>query len=267
MRALNSCPWMRLLGVLLLAGVVAPAQSEWKLIFADDFAGPAGMSPDAAKWKLEQGGGGWGNRELQVYTADPANASLDGNGRLVIRAIKLPSGGYTSARLTTEGRFTANYGKIEARIKFPKGRGLWPAFWLLGANKNDVEWPGCGEIDVVENIGREPSMIHGTVHGPGYSGGRGITASVTLAGGRPFAEDFHVFAAEWSAGAIVFLLDGEEYSRVTPASLPKGADWVFQHPFVLILNLAVGGQWPGPPDSSTVFPQEMLVDYVRVWQR
>jgi len=265
MRNWNSCAWLLVLP--LVVGVATPAQSEWRLIWADEFTGAAGAVPDTAKWTLEQGGGGWGNRELEIYTTDPANAALDGKGNLVIRAIKTAEGGYTSARLKTEGKFTVRYGKIEARIKIPKGQGLWPAFWMLGANKKDVGWPECGEIDVLENIGREPSVIHGTVHGPGYSGGRGITASVAVEGKKTFGDDFHVFAVEWSPGALAFFLDGTEYSSVTNASLPNGADWVFQQPFFLILNVAVGGEWPGPPNSSTIFPQEMTIDYVRVWQR
>lgn len=254
--------------LLLLVGVaVASAQTTWKLIWSDEFAGAAGTSPDPAKWALEQGGGGWGNRELQVYSTAPANASRDGNGNLVIRAIKTPSGGFTSARLKTEGKFAIHYGKVEARIKIPRGNGLWPAFWMLGANRKIVGWPACGEIDILENIGREPAVIHGTVHGPGYSGGRGITSSITLAGNQPFGADFHRFTVEWSPDAVVFFLDDEEYARVTPASLPKDAEWVFRQPFYLILNLAVGGEWPGPPDAANAFPREMLIDYVRVWQR
>jgi beta-glucanase (GH16 family) len=144
---------------------------------------------------------------------------------------------------------------------------MWPAFWMLGSNRKEVGWPRCGEIDILENIGREPSAVHATVHGPGYSGGEGVSAFAVLPGGASFFGGFHVFALEWLPESIAFFLDGTEYARVTPASLPKGAPWVFQQPFYLILNLAVGGDWPGSPDETTVFPQEMLVDYVRVWQR
>jgi len=267
MRDFNARQWLWALTLLLITVIAGTAQDSWKLIWADEFTGSAGTPPDPAKWTLERGGGGWGNREAQVYTADPANASLDGKGNLVIRAIRTSDVEYTSARLKTEGKFTVRYGKVEARIKVPQGQGLWSAFWMLGGNRKEVGWPKCGEIDVLENIGREPAAAHGTVHGPGYSGGSGIAASVTLPKGEILADGFHRFAVEWSPETIVFFLDGVEYSRVTPASLPRGAGWVFDQPFYLILNVAVGGNWPGPPDQTTVFPQEMLVDYVRVWQR
>lgn len=240
------------------------AQDFGKLIWADEFEGRAGTPPDRAKWMAEKGGGGWGNGELQVYIGDGANAFLDGQGHLIIRAVRNSDGTYTSARLKTEGKFAVRYCRVEARIKMPSGQGLWPAFWMLGTNRSEVGWPTCGEINIVENIGREPALIHGTVHGPGYSGGESITALTELPGGQPFSNGFHVFAVEWSAERIVFLLDGAEYARVTPASLPPGASWVFQQPFYLILDLSVGGGWPGPPDESTKFPQDMVVEYVRV---
>jgi beta-glucanase (GH16 family) len=143
---------------------------------------------------------------------------------------------------------------------------MWPAFWMMGVDVTTAGWPQCGEIDIMENIGREPSIVHATVHGPGYSGTGGITGSDTLPDAQPFAADYHVFATEWFETNIQFSVDGRVYHTVTPAELPKGAAWVFQHPFFLLLNVAVGGSWPGSPDATTAFPQQMLVDYVRVYQ-
>jgi beta-glucanase (GH16 family) len=148
----------------------------------------------------------------------------------------------------------------------PSGQGIWPAFWMLGNDIGAVSWPACGEIDIMENIGREPTTVHGTVHGPGYSGAAGIGAAYGLPDGAPFADDFHVFAIEWEPQAIRWYVDGALYHTLTPAALPAGARWAFDHPFFMLLNVAVGGNWPGNPDATTVFPQRMLVDYVRVYR-
>jgi beta-glucanase (GH16 family) len=242
------------------------------LAFADEFDGPAGTAPDPAKWTHEVNGSGGGNNELQFYTDSTSNAALDGAGHLVITARKENPANYqcwygtceyTSARLNTASTFTQAYGHIEARIKVPRGQGMWPAFWMLGDNIGDVGWPNCGEIDVLENIGREPSTVHGSLHGPGYSGGNPITGSYTLPNGGVFADDFHTFAVDWAPDQISWSVDGDVYQTRTPADA-NGNPWVFDHPFFLILNVAVGGNWPGPPDGSTQFPQQMLVDYVRV---
>jgi beta-glucanase (GH16 family) len=200
---------------------------------------------------------------LETYTNAVSNVHLDGQGHLVIHVEKTATG-FTSARLKTQGLFAAQYGRIEARIKVPFGQGIWPAFWMLGSNITTVGWPQCGEVDIMEQIGREPSVNHGTAHGPGYSGGSGVTSTFTLPGGARFADDFHVFAIVWAPQSIAFSVDGVTYKTVTPASLPAGAAWVFDRPFFLILNVAVGGTFPGSPDSTTTFPQEMIVDYVRV---
>jgi beta-glucanase (GH16 family) len=257
----------------------APAVGEppaWTLAWSDEFDGPAGAPVDGAKWVADTGGTGWGNREREYYTPGAENAALDGAGRLVITAraerADSPRGcwygacRYTSARLETRGRFETTYGRFEARMRIPRGQGLWPAFWMLGADIGGVGWPGSGEIDVMENIGREPSVVHGTLHGPGYSGDQGITAQYALPSSA-FADDFHVFAVEWIPGQIRWLVDDREYRRTTPADLPGGATWVFDHPFFLLLNVAVGGAWPGDPDALTTFPQQMLVDYVRVYRQ
>ena len=163
--------------------------------------------------------------------------------------------------------FAVQYGKIEAHIKIPRGQGMWPAFWMLGGNDSEVGWPKCGEIDAMENIGKEASVVHGTVHGPGYSGKGGISSQHQLPGAPALADDFHIYGVEWSPESINFFIDGISYGAVTPASLPKGAAWVYDHPFFLILNVAVGGGWPGNPDETTIFPQTMLVDWVRVSKR
>ncbi|MCA9994319.1 MAG: glycoside hydrolase family 16 protein [Anaerolineales bacterium] len=163
----------------------------------------------------------------------------------------------------TEGLKEFAYGRIEARIKVPHGNGLWPAFWALGNDIGQVGWPQSGELDIMEHIGREPANLYGTVHGPGYSGANGVGGSYTMPSGS-LSDNFHIFAVEWETNAIRWYIDGINYMTVTPNDVP--GDWVFDHPFFLILNVAVGGNWPGSPDGTTVFPQQMLVDYVRVYQ-
>ena len=253
--------------------VCAGSKAARQLAWSDEFNGPDGSAVDSTKWTFDVGGKGWGNNELETYTSRTANAHLE-NGSLVIKAIKETFTGadkitrdYTSARLLTKNKFSQTYGRFEARIKIPFGQGIWPAFWMLGDNIDSVHWPNCGEIDIMENIGREPSVVHGTFHGPGYSGGKGIGAAYTLRGERKFSDDFHTFALEWEPNVVRFYVDGNLYQTRTPKDLPPGTSWVFDHPFFIILNVAVGGGWPGNPDTATVFPQQMLVDYVRVYKR
>ncbi|MFN2323403.1 MAG: family 16 glycosylhydrolase, partial [Trueperaceae bacterium] len=173
---------------------------------------------------------------------------------------------YTSARIITAGAVEFTYGRIEARLKIPTGQGLWPAFWMLGNDLAEVGWPESGEIDIMENVGREPGTVHGTIHGPGYSGGNPVGRPTTLPGGEAFSDDFHVYAIDWSPETITWSVDGVDYSTVTADDLPGGTRWVFDHPFFIILNVAVGGNWPGYPDATTSFPQELVIDYVRVYQ-
>jgi uncharacterized protein (TIGR03437 family) len=248
-----------ILGLLTLPPLFA--QSGWTLVWQDEFDGPA---LDTAKWGYDTGGNGWGNGELEYYTNRPENAYTK-DGMLVIKAMREDYGGrqYTSARLLTKGKFTQKYGRIEARIKVPYGMGIWPAFWMLGDDIDRVSWPACGEIDIMENIGRQPAIAYGTIHAPGYD----IGGTYTLAGSGRFADDFHVFAAEWEATEIRLYVDGILYKTIKSSDIPAGTRWVFDHPFFIILNVAVGGRWPLPPDASTVFPQYMYVDYVRVYQR
>ena len=248
-------------------------KTKWVLTWSDEFNAPDGTPPDSQKWTQATGGNGWGNNELEYYTTSLHNARQE-HGQLVIEAIREPYGGpdgvkrdYTSARLNTEGKFSQAYGRFEARIKMPTGKGIWPAFWMLGDDIPTIGWPTCGEIDIVENLGSEPSIAHGTIHGPGYSGAKGIGGPFTLSGNKRFSDDFHLFAVEWEPQEIRFYVDDNLYTTRRPSDLPQGAKWVYDHPFYILLNLAVGGGWPGNPDSTTQFPQRMLVDYVRVYRK
>lgn len=249
------------------------AQQDWKLFWSDEFNGVKGSSVDSKIWKHDLGGGGWGNNELEFYTNSTKNTYQDGTGNLVIKAIKETTKDgcwygncdYTSGRILTKGTLERQYGRFEARIRIPKGQGLWPAFWMLGSNIGTTNWPICGEIDILENIGKEPKTVHGTIHGPGYSGANGI--GMPYSGDQDFSNGFHVYALEWEPEEIRWYVDGNLYQTRTPKDLPEGSKWVYDHEFFIILNLAVGGGWPGNPNSSSVFPQSMKVDYVRVYER
>lgn len=239
--------------------------------FTDDFDGPAGAAADGSKWQTETGDN-VDNHERQYYTSGNTNAALDGQGHLVITARKENPGNYqcwygrceyTSARLNTSGKFSAAYGHVETRMQIPRGQGMWPAFWMLGNDIGSVGWPNSGEIDIMENVGFEPNTVHGTIHGPGYSGAAGIGAGYSLPGGQAFADGFHTFAVDWAPDSITWSVDGNVYQRRTPADV-SGKTWAFNKPFFLIMNLAVGGYWPGDPNSSTTFPQRLVVDYVHV---
>ena len=251
--------------VTLTGGLFAASRNDTAdaavgpVVWSDEFNGSG--APDGSKWTMETGAGGWGNNESQFYTNRRENVRQEG-GNLVIEARRESYNGapYTSGRLITSGKFAQTYGRMEARIKIPRGQGIWPAFWMLGQDIGSVGWPNSGEIDIMENVGKEPNTVYGTVHGPGYSGGGGITGSRNI--GRPLADDFHQYAIEWSPNLIRWFLDGSEYHRVTPANVT--GTWVFNKPEFLLLNVAVGGNWPGYPDGSTQFPQQMLVDWVRV---
>jgi beta-glucanase (GH16 family) len=191
---------------------------------------------------------------------------LDGSGNLVITALNQPFGGanFSSARLKTQGLFTQKYGRFEARIKTPYGPGIWPAFWMLGENINEVSWPLCGEIDIMELRGQEPNTMHGTVHGPGYSGGNSIGKSYSLLNDR-FDKNFYVYAIEWDEDKIDFFVNDYLYQRITKEDVP--GEWVYDQPFFMILNIAVGGNFVGFPTTQTPFPQKMEVDYVRVYKK
>ena len=218
---------------------------------------------DTSVWTYDIGTGtnGWGNNELQYYREE--NVTVE-NGMLMITAKREDFEGsqYTSARILTKGLFEQEYGRFEARMKLPWGQGMWPAFWLLGSNIDQVSWPQCGEIDIMENRGQEPTQIAGTVHGPGYSAGDSIGKDYILENDR-FDTDFHIFGIEWGPNYINFYVDDVLYNQITPSDVP--GEWVFDQPFFMILNLAVGGNYVGPVGANTVFPQTLYVDYVRVY--
>jgi beta-glucanase (GH16 family) len=255
-----------------------PGHGPWSLVWSDEFEEPAGTPPNPARWTPEIGDGtinanpGWGNDELEYYTDSVENAATDGQGNLVITA-KEADGSllcyygpceYTSARLISWHKAEFAYGRIEARLKVPFGQGLWPAFWALGNDIGEVGWPQSGELDIMEHIGREPTMVYGTIHGPGYSGGSGVGAGYENPDGEAFSDDFYVYAVEWEPDEIRWYVDGVQFFAATPDDV--SGEWVFDHPFFIILNVAVGGTWPGDPDETTVFPQTLQVDYVRVYQ-
>lgn len=252
------------------------APQEWDipgrdLAWHDEFDAEMSAPPDARWWNIEEGGDGWGNQELQFYSG--ASVTHDGDGHLVIRASESDAElncwygdcRYESARITTRDNVDVEYGRVEMRAKLPAGDGLWPAFWMLGSNIDLKGWPNAGEIDIMENIGREPNTVHGTVHGPTYSGADGIGGAYRFSDGSP-SEDFHVYAIEWEPDRLTWSVDGDTYATLLPSLLPRAERWVFDHPFFLILNVAVGGAWPGDPSEETVFPQEFVIDYVRVYE-
>jgi beta-glucanase (GH16 family) len=246
-------------------GTPAPAEWDrpgWEIAWHDEFDGD---ELDLENWTFDRGGSGWGNQELQAYTDRPENVRVE-DGMLVIEAREEPelvgARNHSSARIKTQGLHSWQYGRIEARMKLPHGQGIWPAFWMLGDNMKG--WPASGEIDILEFIGREPDQIHATVHAPGYSGGAGVTTSFTVPA-ETLKNDFHVYAIEWQENEIRWFFDDQEYFKLTPADVPDA--WIFDHPFFIIMNLAVGGRWPGYPDETTVFPQFLYVDYVRVYQK
>lgn len=240
------------------------APRNWSLVWEDNFDGNQGALPDSTRWTYDLGTGqdGWGNQELQSYTRNPENVSLDGNGNLIIRAIR-NGNSFSSARIKTQGKFAQQYGRFEARIKTPYGPGIWPAFWLLGENIETVSWPKCGEIDVMELRGQEPHIVHGSIHGPGYSAGNAITKSYAIPNSR-FDNNFYIYAIEWDAEKIDFFVNDFLYHRIEKSKVP--GEWVFDQPFFMILNVAVGGTFVGFPTTQTPFPQQFIIDYVKVYK-
>ncbi len=237
-----------------------------ELVMADEFDTNGAPNPAIWGYNIGTGDNGWGNNELQYYTDRSENVTVQ-NGVLIITAKEEAFNGasYTSARLLTKGKFQQTYGRFEARIRLPYGKGLWPAFWLLGDDSNGTEvWPQIGEIDIMEYVGNEPTVMFGTVHGPGYSGGQSIGKPYQLENDR-FDTGFHIFGIEWGPDYINYYVDDVLYNQITPDDVP--GEWVFNRgPFYIILNVAVGGALPGSPNEETVFPQIMLVDYVRVYK-
>ncbi len=257
------------------ASTPAPS-NKWTLVWSDEFDTPAGTVPNPAYWNYDLGNkeaSGWGNREFQYYTKDARNAQTNGAGMLVITAEKATNPGpcwndkpceYTSARIHTNNKVSFIYGKVEARMKLPTGKGVWPAFWALGTDIATNPWPASGEIDIMEFVPQTPTSTYGTLHGPGYSGAKGIGKPVDL--GAPVVNDFHTYTIIKRPNEIVWYVDGKEFHRLTPALLPAGGTWVFEKPFFVILNLAIGGDWPGPPDATTPLPAQVNVDWVRIYK-
>jgi beta-glucanase (GH16 family) len=253
---------------------------DWVLVWSDEFDGPAGTRPNPNVWKFEVGDGalnnivGWGNSEFQYYTGSAENSFMDGNGNLVIRLQDTAPNTdlvcwygpcqYTSARLLTQDRLDFEYGRIEARVKVPGGpAGLWPAFWMLGSNIPEVGWPQSGEIDIMEYVSRLPNEIFGTIHGPGYQGGASFGNIYNF--GQPVANEYHTYAVEWMPNLIIWYVDGIQYHQAVPANVAPH-EWVFNHPFFMLLNSAIGGNFGGAISGDMTFPQDTLVDYVRVYQ-
>lgn len=265
--------------LLLLLWWVVTYTNGQNLVWSDEFDGEKGSQPSTDDWTYASGDGseegipGWGNKESQYYTSNTENVALDGKGHLVITALKRNFSwdlncyngpcGYTSAKLVSKRPF--RYGRIETRVKLPWGKGLWPAVWLLGANNDCVGWPYSGEIDIMEMKGSKPNSIHGSLHGPGYSGAGAMSATFTLLGGQKFEEQFHVFAIDWEATRIAWSVDDEIYLVRAPDDLGDNP-WVFDHPFNIILNLAIGGTLDEEPDNN-IFAKEIVIDYVRVYDR
>ena len=267
---------------MVCATAVPVYGQAWRVVWSDEFNSTApGAMPDGSKWTYDQGAGGYGNGELQTYckpgvdaapcVAASPNAYQDGHGHLVIEARRDSTGDWTSARLKTQGLYQVQYGRVEARIKLPVGAGLWPAFWMLGSNVKTVGWPQCGEQDIMEWVqSYGPGATSSTTHGPGYSGGSGITAQSSLPQGGRVDDGYHIYGVTWSPNRIEYYRDtpGNVFLTLTPASLPAGAAWVYDHPFYILLNLAIGGGgFPGTTDSTTPPRAQMLVDYVRVYQQ
>jgi len=234
----------------------------WTLTWSDEFDGDAGKQADPKKWKLSNGPSNV-NNELEYYSNRPENSALDGMGHLLITSRKEAFNGrnYTSAKMTTQGLFSQKYGRLETRVQLPAGKGLWPAFWALG--NNNVGWPQCGEIDIMETVGDQLTINRGSLHGPGYSGDNPLTAQFHLMGGADLSTDFHTYSVEWAEDVVRFYVDDMLYETRTPADVP-GKQWVYNHDFYLIYNVAVGGKFPGNPDDS-IFPRTMTIDYVRVY--
>lgn len=271
-------------GLLLLAGMAAgtvPAAAAppagYTLTWSDEFKQAAGTPPDKAHWSYDTGSSGWGNNELENYVSDIEHAHVvadpkatDGKALQILITYNgqgLEHGNFESARLLTQGKITAQYGYIEARVRMPAGQGLWPAFWMLGSNLSEPGsgWPNCGEIDIMENMGSKPGWNASSLHGPGYSGGNPLTGQFNLPAGQEFNRAYHTFGLLWKPDFIQFSVDGTPFETRTPADIP-GKTWVYNHPFFFVLNAAVGGNFGGNPDTTSQFPQKMLVDYIRLYQ-
>jgi beta-glucanase (GH16 family) len=256
------------------------APRGWTLEWSDEFDGKAGAPVDDRVWSYDTGDGcassncGWGNQERESYSSSGENIALDGQGHLAIVARRATPGltcyygpcRYTSAKIKTQGKALARPGRVEARIRLPAGQGLWPAFWLLGSNLGTVPWPQCGELDVMENHGSASNQTSSAIHGPGYFGKTPFVGGHTLPQGT-FGDDFHIFAVEWDSTQVQFFVDSAPPYTVTRTEVERYGPWVFDQPFFVVLNLAVGGTFDGDPASDAIFPATMLIDYVRAYTR
>lgn len=240
--------------------------SEMTLVGAEDFTGSWGTPPNPAYWAYDLGGGGWGNNELQTYTSNRDNVRLSGTGVLVIEAHRSGATSYTSARVVTRGKVDFRYGLVEARIKMPEGQGLLPAVWMLGSNITSVGYPACGEIDIMELV-NTGTIYHNAIHGPVTSTANAKwTQGFDGLAGLNLSQDFHTYQVYREPAQVMIRIDGYVVGQYTRSAIPAGAEWVFDAPFYLTFNIAVGGDWPGPPAATTTFPAQMLVDWVRYWQ-
>jgi len=230
------------------------------LVWSDEFSTPGALNTSFWNYETGTGSNGWGNNELESYTSSLSNVSID-TGYLHITAIKGSSPLYTSGRITTKGKKEFSHCRVVIRARLPEGQGIWPALWMLGANISTVSWPACGEIDIMELLGQDPSTVYGTVHwndnGHVMQGG-----SHSLAGGK-FSDSFHLFSLIWGPNHFQWLIDNQPYLYLSKSSVSA---FPFDLPQFFIFNVAVGGNWPGSPDDTTVFPQNMIVDYIRVYQ-
>lgn len=250
-----------LIGVESTGYMSAESYPGRELIWSDEFDGD---EIDSNNWTYDLGASGWGNQELQNYTASSDNSYIN-NGHLMIVA-RQNGFQYTSARMKSIGLQEFQYGRIDVRAMLPEGQGIWPAIWMLGANFHNVGWPACGEIDIMELIGSNPNVVHGTIHfGNDYSQHQHVGQGTSIPFGQSFADEFHVFSIEWDENGITWLLDDQPYYSVNN-NVTGNQNYPFDNPFFFILNVAVGGLWPGYPDASTSFPQFMAVDFVRVFQ-
>lgn len=263
------------LTAVLVAGCQGPGSTTRQLLWSDEFSGAANALPDSKNWGYETGGYGWGNQELECYTNAPGNVSTDGSGHLVITALKQPGhvcsdgkyNDFTSARILTQNKFSTKYGQIEMRAKLPNTSGTWPAFWALGTDIAKVGWPLAGETDIVEAIGSKPNAIVGTLHGPKSDGTTPFLISRPKDAGPDLSASFHVYGINWTANQITFTFDGKSYGTVTRSDVTKaGGQWVWDKNFYLLLDLAVGGNYPGPPDATAVWPQTYTIDWIRVYE-
>jgi beta-glucanase (GH16 family) len=256
--------------------------ATWTLVWSDEFNGANGSAPDPTKWAVLSGDIGASNHELEYYTSDLTNAHIQDCSLVITTTTEGASQytcnapnpnspcEYTSARMQTKGIYAPQYGRIEARIQLPVGQGLWPAFWALGVDQPTVGWPACGEIDIMEAAGSYPAVNLGSLHGLNTATNgpyEDVTTTYTVPSGQPnLAQAYHTYAIEWQAGQVKFFVDDHLYSTRTQGTMPANDAWEYDQPFFLLLNVAVGG-WAGPPNSSTVFPQKMLVDYVRAYSK